>query len=122
MDSAVEHLGRDTCVVRASGELDLATAPAFDATVKNALASRPKLLIADLSDLTYINSNGMYVLLKADIRLSREGGSVVVLGARPEVKVTLDLIGLPQRIRCVNSLAEARSPAPRHKHTCQSHS
>jgi anti-anti-sigma factor len=98
----------------------LDTAPAFDATVKHALSGRPKLLIADLSDLTFINSNGMYVLLKADIRLSREGGHVVVMGARPEVKVALDLIGLPQRIRFVSNLAEARATPSHKRHACRS--
>lgn len=122
MESVVEHLGQGVCAVRASGELDLATAPEFALAVKKALASRPKQLIADLSDLTYINSNGMYVLIKADVRMSREGGHVVILGARPEVKVALDLIGLPERIRFVNSLAEARHPPRHNNHACRSHS
>jgi anti-anti-sigma factor len=120
MEITVEFPEQGICVVRVSGELDLATAPAFDVVIRDVLATRPKQLVADLSSLTYINSSGMHVLLRADIRLSREGGRVVILGARPEVRVPLDLIGLPQRICCVNSMAEAQSTWTHGSHACRS--
>jgi len=120
VEPVVESPRQGVCIVRVSGELDLATAPAFEAAIKNALAGRPRLLVADLSDLTYINSSGMYVLLKADIQLSRQGGRVAIFGARPEVKIPLDLVGLSQRIRCVNSIAEAQSCLASGNRACRS--
>lgn len=101
--------------VRTTGELDLDTTPRFEAALKQVLNTNTRLLVADMRDVTYIGSNGIYALLKAHFRLSQHGGEVVILGARPEIKVTLDLVGVPRRIRCVDSLNEA--PAPRHR-TC----
>lgn len=119
LETYTERIAHDQVIVRVSGELDLSTTPEFDAVVRDILSAHPRILIADLSKLTYINSNGMYVLLKAQFRMSQEGGEVVILSARPEVKVTLDLIGVPLRIRCVNSLAEARVQPPLN-HSCHS--
>jgi len=115
----VERIQNDQVLVRVSGELDLSTTEEFEEIFKAVLNTHPRLLIADLSNLTFINSHGMYVLLKAQFRLSQENGEVVILGARPEIMVTLDLVGIPSRIRCVGSLAEAQTP-PGKNHSCGS--
>lgn len=113
-----EALSPDRVVVRAVGELDLGTAPAFEAIIRQAMHAGLKLLVADLSGLTYINSHGMYGLLKAHFQLSREGGEVVIVGARPEVRSALELLGVPVRIRCLPALADALIPASRVAGSC----
>jgi len=108
----VEH---DEMVVRVAGELDLSTTPDFEAVIKEVSSSNPRVLVIDMRDLSYINSSGMYVLLKTQFRLSQEGGEVVIVGASPEVLVTLELIGVPLRIRCVNTMDEVHNPPPRNR-------
>ena len=115
----VERFANDQVLVRVSGELDLSTSEEFEEIFKAVLNTHPKLLIADLNNLTFINSHGMYVLLKAQFRLSQENGEIVIMGARPEIVVSLDLVGIPARIRCVSSLAEAQVP-PGKNHSCGS--
>jgi len=52
-------------VVRAVGELDMATAPAFEDSLLHALESGASSLVLDLTGVTFIDPTGLRVLLWA---------------------------------------------------------
>src|ERR1700722_3455905 len=61
-DASTEFLGT-TSIVHASGEVDIASAPALAAHVDRALAPRPSQLIIDLAAGAMLDSSGLRVLI-----------------------------------------------------------
>lgn len=57
-----DHLGVST-VVRVAGGVDLATAPRFEAFLREQLAQTRAVLMVELVDVTYLGSCGLAVLL-----------------------------------------------------------
>jgi anti-anti-sigma factor len=58
----VEDTG-DTVVLSVNGEVDMATAPALEESIKGALERAPKTLVVDLSGVDFLASAGMSVLI-----------------------------------------------------------
>jgi anti-anti-sigma factor len=79
--------------VAAVGEIDLATADAFAATLRDHLASGPVLL--DLREVSFMDSSGVRVLDALMRDVEREGWS---LALRPEmqsrVRMVLEMTGM----------------------------
>lgn len=59
-----EHHDGDTVVLALEGEADLATAPAVGERISEVLAAGPSALRIDLSDLAFIDSTAVGVLLR----------------------------------------------------------
>jgi anti-sigma B factor antagonist len=84
-------------VVRLRGELDVATAPSFERVL---LALRPprQRVVLDLSELRFMDSTGLRILLKAR-RAASEGGWVLVLrSVPPNIRRLLELAGVGDAI------------------------
>jgi anti-sigma B factor antagonist len=65
-------------VVRPRGRLDAAGAPALDRELRQHLALGRRGLVVDLSDASYISSNGLRVLLAA-VKAARQSGGALRL-------------------------------------------
>ena len=50
-------------VLGVAGEIDLATAPQLGESIKAAMAERPETLVVDLTDVDFLASAGMAVLI-----------------------------------------------------------
>ena len=81
-------------VVRVQGEVDLYTAPQLWETLDAAIAGTPHELVIDLSDVSFLDSSGLSVLLRAHKRLRPIDGTVVIRGAADQVFMTLDVTKL----------------------------
>jgi anti-anti-sigma factor len=94
-------------VASLAGEIDISNAD----EVTRTLTQMPNTLyglIIDLSELTYLDSAGVRLLYDLGNRLSMRSQSLVVVsppGRSP--RRVLELTGVPQRIRVVETLAEA---------------
>ncbi|NAZ87757.1 ANTAR domain-containing protein [Kineococcus indalonis] len=96
-------------VLRVSGDVDLASAPAFSAAVAGAVeeAEPPHPVVVDLSEVGYLGSVGVSVLTSAHRRCERGGTPLrVVLGTRTDV---LDFPGL-RSLRLHRDVASATAP------------
>jgi len=80
--------------VRVQGEVDLYTAPQLWETLDAAIAGTPHELVIDLSDVSFLDSSGLSVLLRAHKRLRPIDGTVVIRGAADQVFMTLDVTKL----------------------------
>jgi anti-anti-sigma factor len=77
-------------VVELAGELDLATAPMVEEAIADAEASRPSVLVLDLSELTFMDSTGLRIVLAADAAARREARRLVLVrGPDPVHRVFL---------------------------------
>lgn len=83
-----------TPVIRAEGEVDLATVDRLRSTTSQIVKAGARKLIFDLRQVTYIDSSGLGVLVATRKHLAQHPGSIIVLTAQPAVLQTLNLTGL----------------------------
>ena len=92
--SKVEN-GAD-CVMTVRGDIDLASAPDFESSLRSALDGSPSSITIDLAGLTFIDSSGLRVL----VSLSKEAQSrATTLGLRNiprHAQRVLDITGLSE--------------------------
>jgi anti-anti-sigma factor len=95
-------------VVSASGVVDMLTSPQFEASITSSLQKNPSAIIVDLTDVDFLASAGMGVLVAAreqaasDIRFG-------VVASGPATSRPLTLVGLADIIGLYPNLDEARS-------------
>jgi len=83
-------------VVRVDGEVDLATAPALWAALERALADGDQLVL-DLSAVTFIDSTGLSVLLRA-YQVLGATGTLKVRGPNVQARRLFELAGVESLI------------------------
>jgi anti-sigma B factor antagonist len=99
-------------VVHVAGELDLLTAPDLDdeLTKARAEATPPRLLVVDLTDLTFMGSVGLSILITHD-RLCREADvELRVVAGNRTIARTITQTGLDDTLTVYTTLAEALAP------------
>ena len=95
-------------VVRAVGEIDLATASVLRDALA-ALHSDTEMVIVDLTEVTFLDSTGLSVLIaswKRQRASNLQGGFRLVV-TKPVIKRVLDVTGLAQVFEIFSSLEEA---------------
>ena len=103
----VDHT--DAKVVSVGGELDALSAPDLDSALTSATTHPRPCLVVDLSEVTFMDSTGLGVLIKA-ARASAESQiefSVVVTS--PRVRKLLTITGMEGPLSVTDSLAAARA-------------
>ena len=80
--------------VRVSGELDLDTAPDLDQRLEALIAESTGDLDLDLSEVTFLGSSGLVVLLRARQALHEDHRRLRVLNPSPPVLRVFDLSGV----------------------------
>jgi anti-sigma B factor antagonist len=81
-------------VVRVKGEVDIYTAPQLWETLDAAIAGAPHELVVDLSEVTFLDSSGLSVLVRAHKRLRPVDATVVVRGASEQAYMAIELTKL----------------------------
>jgi anti-sigma B factor antagonist len=86
------HRSRSRCceVIELSGELDLTTAPHLGAVLDGMMVI-PKHMIVDMSQLTFIDSTGLRLLMRASTLVE---GRMWVRGASRHISRVLELSGV----------------------------
>ncbi|MGI8335144.1 STAS domain-containing protein [Actinomadura scrupuli] len=79
------------------GELDLATAPLLAERLRGLLAAGCTRIVLDVAGVSFCDSSGLNVLLDIQRRASRRGGSLTLVGLRPNLARVLDAVGLTGR-------------------------
>src|SRR3954470_5519951 len=77
-----------------SGDLDLATAPAFAGELAEACAAHPSHIVLDFTDLTFCDSSGVRVCIGGSQRCDASGVTLHIHGANDRVRKVFDLLGL----------------------------
>ncbi len=93
-------------VVRLAGELDLYNAAAVRQAFEQAGAQSPATLVADLSEVTFVDSTTLGVLVEAQKGL-REGTRLILAGPTADVRRALDVSGLARRFDVRASVDDA---------------
>ena len=70
--------GLDAARVHVAGELDVATAPQLEGTLRDA-EQQARLVVLDLRELTFMDCAGVHLLVDASTRARTRGDRLVVL-------------------------------------------
>lgn len=91
-------------LVTATGEIDMASS----AELEEALATEPdKVVIANLSDVGFIDSSGLRSLVAARDKLEDAGGRLVLVFGDGPVERIIDLTGLADRFEVFETVTAA---------------
>ena len=95
-------------VVEFHGELDKSTQEATEKQILDLLATyKRRWLIFDLSDLTFINSEGIGFLVALHTKLTKKEQQLLLSGVSSHVADIFDVIGLGRIIPTFPTLLEA---------------
>jgi len=82
-------------VVKASGRIDSHTAPELKKAFDGLIEQKRYSLVFDMSDIDFLSSSGVWVLLETQKRCRRrKRGDLVIASANDNIQKTLDLAGL----------------------------
>ena len=86
----------DGVVLAVQGDLDLYVAPELQDRIAAAMDARAKLIVLDLSAVTFIDSMALGVLLGAVDRLQASGGQLRLVVPKPELRRIFEITLLDQ--------------------------
>lgn len=89
-----ERVGDGLGVVALSGELDIYTAPQFKECMLEILDAGVDRLVVDLSDVTFIDSTALGVLIGGVRRVHTAGGAMALVVTSRAVERVLSITGL----------------------------
>jgi anti-sigma B factor antagonist len=93
-------------VVSIGGEIDLSTAPAFEAAIAGALAEEPPVLVIELSAVQFLASAGLRILVAAQEKASKSA-QVAVVASSPATSRPIELTGLDKVFSLYPTLDDA---------------
>jgi anti-sigma B factor antagonist len=89
-----ERLDDDLGVIALSGEVDIYTAPQFKECLLGLLDAGVKRLVVDLSQITFIDSTALGVLIGGVRRVHGSGGAMTIVVTTRPVERVLSITGL----------------------------
>jgi anti-sigma B factor antagonist len=92
------HETGTTGTIELSGELDLAQRDDVLSCVLALLCSAPEVLVVDLTDVTFLDSTGLFVISEAARRSARQGTRLVIVPGPPSVQRIVTLCQLDARL------------------------
>lgn len=88
------EFGPRACVVRLSGDIDIAVVPELRKSLDEALETGCANVVLDLTDVLYADSSALGLLVWLDHRLRPASGRLVLAGANRDVSRILEISGL----------------------------
>ena len=95
-------------LLQASGRLDASTVSILEHALMRALQIATKAVILDLSEVTYISSSGLRVLLTSRRRLRDRGGDLILCALSQNVRDVFDMVGFTALFGVCDTLDQAR--------------
>jgi anti-anti-sigma factor len=94
-------------VLSPAGRIDAATAPVLEGEISRAIEEGHRKIVVDLSNVDYMSSAGLRVLLAAMKRLKKLDGNLVLCSMKPMVREVFDLTGFSRIFTICVSEGEA---------------
>jgi anti-sigma B factor antagonist len=101
-----DEIDSRTHVIAVSGEIHVSTAPQFSRRLNDAIGQGKTAVVLDLSDVTFIDSTGLSVLLNGLRRVTRRGGRMAIVCTNPTVLRLFEITRLDTTFDIVGSREE----------------
>jgi anti-sigma B factor antagonist len=102
----IETLPDAVEVVRARGAVDLLTGPDLERSIETALEKQPTAIIVDFTDVDFLASFGMSILLRTKERVGADTHLVIVADG-PATSRPMSILGLTDVLTICSSLDAA---------------
>lgn len=99
----------DVLIITIDGRLDAANAPVAEKEIKEALGEKQNRLLFDLSELEYLSSGGLRVILGAAKEIRRREGKVALAALKEYVYEIFEISGFNAMIPIKDTLEEGLS-------------
>ncbi|MGI9089430.1 MAG: STAS domain-containing protein [Chthoniobacterales bacterium] len=86
-------------VLPLKGEIDLHVSPRVAASLQTMMAAKPQQLVVDLSEVNYIDSSGLAVLIEGMQNVAAYGGKFALAGLQETVLPIFEIARLDQVFR-----------------------
>ncbi len=83
-------------VLPLKGEIDLHVSPSVTASLNAMIEKKPRRLVVDLSEVTYIDSAGLAALIEAMQKVEGYGGRFLLAGLQETVRSIFEISRLDQ--------------------------
>src|SRR6201981_3065555 len=83
-------------VLSLKGEIDLHVSPSVTASLNAMIEKKPRRLVVDLSEVTYIDSAGLAALIEAMQKVEGYGGKFLLAGLQETVRSIFEISRLDQ--------------------------
>lgn len=101
-------IGSAILIIEVNGEVDTNTAGALESSLTQEFDKGARLLILELSQMDYVSSVGLRVLLAHLKKIKSSQGRMVLTGLNQEVQEIFDMAGFSSLFEISPSLSEAR--------------
>ena len=112
----------DCAVLQVTGEVDAYTAPMLREQIRELAAKGAVHLIADLGQVSFLDSTGLGALVGGLKRLREAGGSLTLVIIAPRILRLFQITGLTRVLAIQPSVAEAITADPHWQHTAETES
>jgi anti-sigma B factor antagonist len=102
-----EPVDNTTHVVSPYGEIDALTAPRLGRRLLDLAEEGKRKLVVDLSEVTFMDSTGISVILNSVRHLATRHGSLVLVCPTKRILRPFEITGLASRLHIVPTRAEA---------------
>jgi anti-sigma B factor antagonist len=103
------HGGLDAAWVYVAGELDIATTPELERTLRES-QQLAHLTVLDLRDLAFMDCAGVHTIVKASLRARKAGRRLVLVRGRPDIYRMFRLTGSTAQVD-IGDLEPLQPPA-----------
>jgi len=93
----------DRVVLALVGELDMASAPLLQSALESAELDSKQLVVLDLSELEFIDSTGLRVILAMRKLCSERGQELAVTHGSQQVERLLSVTGVGEHLRIIDA-------------------
>jgi anti-sigma B factor antagonist len=83
-------------VLPLEGEIDLHVSPEVAESLRTMIAKKPKVVVVDLTKVTYFDSSGLAVLIGGMQKVQEYGGQFALAGVQESVQHILEIARLDQ--------------------------
>jgi anti-anti-sigma factor len=94
-------------LVRVRGDAGVASGSEMQIAFTKLIARRDKLIVLDLSDMSFIASLGMGVFVEYHKGINRHGGTIRVAGVQPMVREAFQRCRLDELFECFDTVDDA---------------
>lgn len=94
-----------TSMVSIKGEIDIYSIENFRTSIEKEIQTQATQIILDCSELSYMDSTGMSVLIELRNKTKEMGQKIIMMNPRPNIKKLLSLTGVDKIIEIVDNPA-----------------
>ena len=86
-------------IVAIAGELDIGTAPRLQEALSSSAVTGSDAVMVDLSEVAFMDSTGLSLLLELDAELRRRGGRLAIACPPGAARLLFDVTGIDEHVQ-----------------------